>query len=227
MQFENPEYVIVSAKEATLTVNQVLRKTYFLLSLTLLFSAFIALVTMTGFLPYPGPAVTLIGMFGLMFLAQALRDSKWALSAVFAFTGFMGYALAPLLGMYLHSYTNGGKLIITALGGTGVIFLTLSLYALITRKDFSYMAGFLFVAISTAFLASIASLFLNIPILPILVSCAFVLISSGLILFQTSQIIHGGERNYIMATISLYVSLFNLFVSLLNILSFFGGGRRN
>jgi len=227
MQFENPEYVILSKKESALATNQVLRKTYFLLSLTLIFSAFIAFVTMIGFLPYPGPGLTLIGMFGLMFLAQGLRNSRWGLFAVFAFTGFMGYALAPLLNYYLASYTNGGLLVSTALGGTGVIFLTLSLYALITRKDFSYMAGFLFVAISAAFLASVASIFLNMPLLPVLVSAAFVLISSGLILFQTSQIIHGGERNYIMATISLYVSLFNLFVSLLNILAFFGGSRRS
>ncbi|EKE00742.1 MAG: inner membrane protein YccA [uncultured bacterium] len=226
MQFENTGYVVVNKKEATLTSNQVLRKTYFLLSLTLLFSATIAFITMAGLLPMPSPALTLIGMFGLMFLAQSLRNSKWGLSAVFAFTGFMGYALAPLLSIYLHSFTNGGALILTALGGTGAIFLALSLYTLITRKDFSYMAGFLFVAITVAFLASIASIFFTMPLLQVLVSCAFILISSGLILFQTSQIIHGGERNYIMATISLYVSLFNLFISLLNVLSFFGG-RRN
>ncbi len=225
MQFNNTEYAVLSTKESSLTVNQVLRKTYFLLSLTLLFSAFIATATMAGFLPYPGPVVTLIGMFGLMFLAQGLSKSKWGLFAIFAFTGFMGYALAPILSAYL--YNNGGMLILTALGGTGTIFLALSLYTVISRKDFSYMGGFLFAAISAAFLASIASIFLSIPILPVLVSCAFVLISSGLILFQTSQIIHGGERNYIMATISLYVSLFNLFISLLNILSFFGGSRRN
>jgi modulator of FtsH protease len=227
MQFNNYEYVVLSKKEAVLTVNQVLRKTYFLLSLTLLFSALMSLITIMGLLPSPRPAITIIGMFGLMFLAQGLSKGRWGLFAVFAFTGFMGYALAPLLSFYLLTYNNGPMLVLTALGGTGTIFLTLSLYTVINRKDFSYMGGFLFAAISAAFLASIASIFLSIPILPVLVSCAFVLVSSGLILFQTSQIIHGGERNYIMATISLYVSLFNLFVSLLNILSFFGGSRRN
>ncbi len=227
MQFNNPEYVVVHRKDTTLTTNQVLRKTYFLLSLTLLFSAFTALATMMGFLPYAGSGVTIIGMFGLMFLAQGLSKSKWGLFAVFGFTGFMGYALAPLLAYYLHAYHNGALLILTALGGTGTIFLALSIYALISRKDFSYMGGLLFVAISAAFLASVASIFLQIPILPVLVSCAFVVICSGLILFQTSQIINGGEQNYIMATISLYVTLFNLFVSLLNILSFFGGRRRS
>lgn len=227
MQIENSEYVVVNKKTATLASNQVLRKTYFLLSLTLLFSATIAFVTMHGLLPMiASPVLTIVGMFGLLFLAQALRNSRWGLSAVFAFTGFMGYVLAPLLSAYLHSFSNGGTLIITALGGTGVIFMALSLYALITQKNFSYMGGFLFVAITAAFLASIASVFFSLPLLQILVSCAFILISSGLILFQTSQIIYGGERNYIMATISLYVSLFNLFISLLNVLSFFGG-RRN
>jgi modulator of FtsH protease len=226
MQIENTEYAVLGKGETALTYNQVLRKTYFLLSTTLLFSAIIAFVTLAGLLPMPSQVFTLIGMFGLLFLAQAMRNSKWGLSCVFAFTGFMGYALAPLLATYLHTFSNGGTLIITAFGGTGTIFLALSLYALITKKDFSYLSGFLFVAISMAFLASIASIFLNIPLLQVLISCAFILISSGLILFQTIQIIHGGERNYIMATISLYVSLFNLFISLLNVLSFFGG-RRN
>ena len=225
MQFENTEYVVVDKKETALTHSQILRKTYFLLSLTLLFSATTAFITMSGLLPMPTPGITIIGMFGLLFLAQALRNSKWGLSAVFAFTGFMGYALAPLLTVYLHTFSNGGTLVLTALGGTGFIFLTLSLYVLITRKDFSYLGGFLFVAIAAAFIASVVSIFLQLPILSVLVSCAFIVISSGLILFQTSQIINGGERNYIMATISLYVSLFNLFVSLLNILGFFGGKR--
>ena len=223
MQINNSQYTVVSQKASFL--NQVLCKTYFLLSLTLLFSALIAFVTLSGLLPFPSPGLSLIGMFGFMFLAQSLRNSKWGLLGVFAFTGFMGYVLTPILKLYLTTFSNGGSLIVTALGGTGVIFLSLSLYSLITKKDFSYMAGLLFVAISLAFLASIAGIFLNIPFLQILVSCAFVLISSGLILFQTSQIIHGGEKNYIMATISLYVSLFNLFISLLNILGFFAGRR--
>jgi modulator of FtsH protease len=227
MQFNNSEYAVLSKKESILAVNQVLRKTYFLLSLTLFFSAFTSLATMMGFIPYAGSAITLIGMFGFMFLAQGLSKSRWGLFAVFAFTGFMGYALAPILNFYLHAYNHGDMLILMALGGTGAIFLSLSLYTVINRKDFSYMGGFLFIAISAAFLASIASIFLDIPILHVLVSCVFILVSSGLILFQTSQIINGGERNYIMATISLYVSLFNLFISLLNVLSFFGGNKRN
>ncbi|MDR1012366.1 MAG: Bax inhibitor-1/YccA family protein [Coxiellaceae bacterium] len=227
MQFENQEYTILSQKETILPVNKVLQKTYFLLSLTLFFSTFVALVTIMGLIPYAGPAFTIIGMFGLMFLAQACRNSKWGLFTVFAFTGFMGYTLAPLLSFYLQFYNNGGNLIITALGGTGFVFTVLSLYTLISRKNFDYMAGFLFAAITAVFLTSVAGIFLDMPILSVLVSCAFILISSGLILLQTSQIVNGGERNYIMATISLYTSLFNLFVSLLNVLGFFAGNRRN
>jgi len=211
---------------SSVTVNKVLRKTYFLLSLTLVFSsltAFYGIVTNarpTGFF-------TLIGMFGLLFLTQFLRNSKWGLVSTFAFTGFMGYTLAPLLNMYLHNFPNGGTLIMTSLAGTGVIFLALSSYVLITRKDFSYLGGLLFAGITVAFLLSLLGFFFNMPILQIFVSGAFMLLCSALILFHTSQIIHGGEDNYIMATISLYVALFNIFVSLLNILGFFAGGNRN
>lgn len=226
MQFENTNYTVLSRKTTILTVNSVLRKTYGLLSLTMLFSAAIATFAMAAKVPYPGPLVTILGMFGLLFLTQHLRNSKWGLVAIFAFTGFMGYTIAPLLNTYIHAFSNGGTLVLTALGGTGVIFLALSGYTLITRKDFSYLGGFLFVAITVAFLVALAGLFINLPILQILISAAFILISSGLILFYTSQLMQGGEQNYIMATISLYVALFNLFVSLLNILGFFGG-RRN
>ncbi len=226
MQYNNPECVVLNKNGIVFTANQVLRKTYFLLSLTILFSALIATITLAGFFPLASPAFTLIGIFGLMFLTQALRDSKWALLTVFAFTGFMGYALAPLLAYYLTAFANGAEIVQLSLIGTGVIFSSLSLYVILSRKDFSYMAGFLFVAICVAFLASVASLFLQLELMSVLISCAFILISSALILFRTSQIIYGGEDNYIMATVFLYVSIFNLFVSMLNVLSFFGG-RRN
>jgi modulator of FtsH protease len=140
---------------------------------------------------------------------------------VFALTGFMGLTLGPIVGMYL-SLPNGDQIIMTAMGGTGVIFLGLSGYALTTRKDFSFIGGFLMVGILVAFLAGIASLFLSMPGLSLAVSAMFVLLMSGLILYQTSQIIHGGETNYIMATVTLYVSIYNLFVSLLQLLGAFG-----
>lgn len=227
MQSNGSGYVFVDKRDAGLTANVILRKTYFLLSLTILFSAITAISTLMGFIPVVSPGITLVGIFGLMFLTQALSNTKWALLSVFAFTGFMGCSLAPLLAYYLTQYTNGAEIIGVSLIGTGVIFTALSLYTIISRKDFSYMAGFLFVAICVAFLASVVSIFVQIEIISLLVSCAFILISSGLILFRTSQIIKGGEDNYIMATIALYVSIFNLLVSLLRILSFFGGSRRN
>ena len=219
-------YTIVNRKESALETNVVLRKTYLLLSFTLLFSAAAAMFGVaTGAMP--GPLLTIFGMFGLLFLTRALSNSRWGLVAVFAFTGFMGYTLAPMLNLYLHNFANGGALITTALGGTGVIFLALSAYVLITRKDFTYLGGFLFAAITVAFIASLIAIFTHAPIFQILISAAFALISCGLILFQTSLIMQGGETNYIMATIGIYVAVFNLFVSLLNILGFFAGSSRD
>ena len=220
------EAVAKTVNSKVISTNVVLRKTYFLLSLTLMFSAMTALYGLS-INARPGGFFTFIGMFGLLFLTQALRNSRWALLSAFAFTGFMGYTLAPMLNMYLHSFVNGGTLIMTALAGTGLIFFTLSGYVLITRKNFSYLSGFLFASIMVAFLLSLLNMFLNLPTLHIIVSGLFMLLCSGLILFHTSQIIYGGETNYIMATISLYVALFNIFISLLNILGFFSGSSRN
>lgn len=218
------DYILVKNRDSVLATNTVLFKTYLLLSASLLCSAATAiLATMSN--ANPGIFTTMIGMFGLLFLTQMLRNSIFGLVAVFLFTGFMGYTLAPMLNFYLHTFTNGTALIMTAAGGTGLIFLALSLVVLVTRKDFSYLGGMLFAGIMVAFIASLAGLFLNIPILQVLVSAVFMLICSGLILFHTSQIINGGETNYIMATISLYVALLNIFVSLLNILGFFSSSR--
>ena len=169
------------------------------------------------------PLLMIGGMYGLMFLTHSLRNSPWGILSVFAFTGFLGYTLGPVLNMYIAHYSNGHQLIATALGGTGVIFFGLSGYAVTTRKDFSYMGGFLFVAVMVAFLAMIANIFFQIPAINLAISAAFVLISSGLILFQTSEIINGGETNYISATVSLFVSIYNLFISLLNLLGAFSG----
>ncbi len=207
-----------------LETNSVIRNTYILLSSTLLFSALAAWWSMTTNAAPMGFGV-LLGYFGLLFLTQTLRNSAWGIASIFALTGFMGYTLGPLLNMVMYSYTNGAELVMTAFGLTGIIFLALSAYALTTRKDFSYLMGFLFAGGMVAFIASLAAVFLQLPLLSLMGSAAFVLISSGYILFQTSQIINGGERNYIMATITLYVSIYNIFVSLLQILSIFGGRR--
>lgn len=228
MKFDRTSTQSISTqpREASiLSTHSVLRNTYFLLSLTLLFSAGTAAYAMAINAKSPGLVIFLVGVFGLSFLVSALRNSAWGIAAAFAFTGFLGYMLGPMLNMYLHTFANGSQIVMTALGATGFIFLSLSAYVLTTRKDFSYMGGFLFAAVMVAFLAGIAGIFFQIPMLQIVVSGAFALLSSGLILFHTSQIIHGGETNYIMATISIYVALFNLFTSLLQLLGAFSGNR--
>ena len=219
------EQIMTKSRDSILSVNRVLRNTYLLLSLTLVFSAVTAYLAMITNAAPMNIFVLFIGYFGLLFVTTRLRNSPWGLVAIFAFTGFLGYTLGPILNLYIKSFSNGTQLVMTALGATGVIFFALSAYALTTKKDFSYLAAFLFVGISAAFVMGLVGAIFNLPMLSLLVSCAFVLLSSGIILFQTSLIINGGERNYIMATITLYVALFNLFISLLNILSVFGGRR--
>jgi modulator of FtsH protease len=215
--------VIVHPEAEVLAINKMLRNTYMLLSMTLLFSALTAGLSMMLNLPHPGIVLTLVGYFGLLFLTTKLRNSAWGLLSIFALTGFMGLTLGPIINLYLHAFTNGDQLVITALGGTGVIFLGLSGYALTTRKDFSFMRGFLLVGVLVAFLAGLGAIFFAIPALSLAVSAMFIVLMAGMILFQTSEIVHGGETNYIMATISLYVSIYNLFLSLLQLLGVFGG----
>ncbi len=216
--------ITLSANEASILAgNKLLKNTYLLLSMTLLFSAVTAGAAMTLDLPHPGFMITLVGYFGLLFLTTKFRNSAWGLVFVFALTGFMGMTLGPILNLYIKAFSNGHELILMALGGTGVIFLGLSGYALTTKKDFSFMGGFLMVGILVAFLAGIGAMVFAIPALSLAVSAMFVLLMSGMILWQTSDMIHGGETNYIMATISLYVSIFNLFTSLLQILGVIGG----
>jgi len=205
-----------------LATNKVLRNTYTLLSMTLLFSALCAGIAMNMNLPFFSPVLTLVGYFGLLFLTTKFRNSSMGLVFVFMLTGFMGLTLGPIMNMYLAT-ANGSQLVMTALGGTGVIFLGLSGYVLTSRKDFSFMGGFLMTGILVAFLAGIGALVFNMPALSLAVSGMFVLLMSGLILYQTSEIIHGGETNYIMATVTLYISIYNLFLSLLHLLSAFSG----
>ena len=211
------------SESSILETNKVLRNTYLLLSITLVFSAATAGIAMYLELPRFGMLITLGVYFGLLFLTTKFRDSAWGILLVFALTGFMGLTLGPILNSYIGAYANGSELIMTALGGTGIIFLGLSGYALTTRKDFSFMGGFLMIGILVAFIAGIAAMFLPIPGLSLAVSAMFILLMSGMILYQTSEIIHGGETNYILATISLYISIYNLFLSLLQILGVVGG----
>ena len=202
-------------------VNKVLRNTYALLSITLLFSAITATLSMVNQWPHPGLIITLVGYFGLLFLARRFRNSALGIVFVFALTGFMGLTLGPIISFYLTALPNGGQIVMTAMGGTGMIFVGLSAYALTTRKDFSFLGGMLFAGILVAFLAGLGGIIFSIPALSMAVSAMFILLMSGLILYQTSQIIHGGETNYIMATVTLYVAIYNLFLSLLHLLGIF------
>ncbi len=208
--------------ESVLASNKLIKNTYILLSMTLLFSAATAGMSVAFNWPYPGLIITLVGYFGLLFLTTKFRDSALGLVFVFALTGFMGLTLGPIINLYL-GLPNGGQIVMTAMGGTGVIFLGLSGYALASRKDFSFMGGFLFVGILVAFVAGIGAALFSLPGLALAVSAMFVLLMSGLILYQTSQLVHGGETNYIMATVTLYVSIYNLFTALLHLLGALSG----
>jgi len=204
-----------------LATNRVLRNTYLLLSMTLLFSAVTASISMALNLPHPGLILTLGGYFGLLFLTSKYRNRDLGIVFVFALTGFMGYTLGPILNAYL-ALPNGGQIVMMAMAGTAAIFFGLSTYVRATRKDFSFMGGFLLAGIVTAFLAGLGAFFFEMPALSLAVSAVFVLLMAGLILYETSNIINGGETNYIMATVTLYVAIFNLFTSLMHLLGFMG-----
>ncbi|WP_102796192.1 Bax inhibitor-1/YccA family protein [Bowmanella denitrificans] len=209
--------ILQSAQSSQSVSHKVLRNTYALLSLTVLFSAGVAIFSMVNNFAHPGLLVTLVGYFGLLFLTVKTRNSGWGLVSVFALTGFMGYTLGPLLGSY---WAGAPAVVGQALLATGAIFAGLSAYVLTTRKNFSFLGSALFVGILVAFLAGLGAMLFDIPALSLAVSAMFVLLMSGLILYETSNILHGGETNYIMATVSLYVAIFNLFTSLLQLLGF-------
>ncbi|MDP2378910.1 MAG: Bax inhibitor-1/YccA family protein [Pseudohongiella sp.] len=209
-------------RESLLAVNKVLKNTYLLLGLTLAFSAMTAAFAMASNAAPVNIWVMLIGFYGLLFLTHKMANSAWGLLCVFALTGFMGYTLGPILGYYMAT-ANGSQLVMTALGGTAFIFFGLSAYALISKKDFSFLSGFMMAGFLVILAAVVANIFLQIPALQLALSAAFMLFSSAAILMQTGAIINGGERNYILATVTLYVSLYNIFISLLNLLTAFGG----
>jgi modulator of FtsH protease len=204
----------VIAEEFADPIKRVLRNTYALLAMTLLFSAAIASTAVALQWRSPGMILTLVGYFGLLFAVHKMQNSAWALPAVFALTGFMGYTLGPLL-THALALPGGAQTVSLALAATGATFLTLSGYVLLTRRDFSFMGGFLFCGMVIALVAGIAGVVFEISSLGLVVSAMVALLSAGLILFETSRIVNGGERNYVLATVSLYVSVFNLFTSLL------------
>jgi modulator of FtsH protease len=218
------EQVLSRGAYAVVPRHKVLANTYALLSLTLLFSALTAGASMALALPHPGIIITLVGYFGLLWLTNKYSNSALGILWVFALTGFMGYTLGPILNAYITHFANGTQLVMMAMGGTGAVFLGLSAYALMTRKDFSFLGGMLAAGILVAFLAGLVAAFVpGLMGLSLAVSAMFVVLMAGMILFQTSAIIHGGETNYILATVSLYVTIFNLFTSLLQLLGVFSG----
>ena len=216
------EFTLDQALVEQQDVSRVLRNTYALLAMTLAFSGLVAFIAQQMQVAYPSIFVVLIGFYGLFFLTVKLRDSAWGLLSTFALTGFMGYTLGPILNRYL-GMANGGEVISAAFAMTALVFCGLSAYVLTTRKDMSFLSGFITAGFFVLLGAVVASFFFQISGLQLAISAGFVLFSSVCILYQTSAIIHGGERNYIMATIGLYVSLYNLFLSLLQLLGIFGG----
>ena len=207
--------------ESVLATNKVIRSTYQLLSMTLVFSAFaaylsIAMQASQGM----GLVATIAGIVMLWFVLPRTANSATGIPVIFAITGLLGFGIGPMVAYYL---AVNPSIVMTALGGTGVIFLGLSGYALTTRKDFSFMGGFLMVGMLVIIGASLLNLFMGIPALSLTVSAGVIMIMSGLILYQTSSLIHGGETNYIMATASLFLSLLNMFTALLHLLGALGG----
>ena len=211
-----------SAQQSALQTNKVLRSTYTLLAMTLLFSALCAGVTMAiGIGPMASLGMTL-GAFVTLFIVHKKANSAAGIGLVFLFTGLLGGSLGFILNRYL-GLSNGPELIMQALGGTALVFFALSAYALTTKKDFSFLGGFLMIGLVVVIVAAIANLFFAVPAVSLALSAAIIFIMSGLILFDTSRIINGGETNYILATVSLYLSIYNIFTSLLHLLGAFGG----
>ncbi|MBP6366389.1 MAG: Bax inhibitor-1/YccA family protein [Nitrosomonas sp.] len=219
----NQNYSTVAQRSTSaLATNKVLRNTYMLLSMTLLFSGLTAALSMFLNMPPMTYLVSVIGgMVIAMFVLPRFANSPAGIGIVFLITGMLGFGLGPMLSMYA-ALPNGGSIITLSLGGTGVIFLGLSAYALATQKDFSFLGGFLMVGILLVLIAAVANIFLAIPAMSLAISAVVIMIMSGFILYDTSRIIHGGETNYVLATIGLYMTIFNIFISLLQILGIMG-----
>ncbi|MBL8476996.1 MAG: Bax inhibitor-1/YccA family protein [Methyloversatilis sp.] len=198
---------------------KVLRNTYMLLGLNLAFSALIAGVAAAMAWPSPGILLTLAGYFGLLFAVSRFRDSGIGVLLTFALTGFMGYTIGPLLSSVV-ALPGGGQIVTMALGATAGVFLAMSTWASVTKRDLSGMGGFLFIGMVVAILAGLGAIFFQMPALSLTVSAAVVLLMAGMIAFETQRIVRGGETNYVMATTGLFVSIFNLFTSLLQLFGF-------
>jgi modulator of FtsH protease len=210
-----------ASRSSAVEINKVLKNTYMLLSMTLAFSAVTAAISMAMGLSQMAALIMILVSFGLLFVVNKNADKASGIFWIFAFTGLMGASLGPMLNYYA-AMPNGASLIMQALGGTALIFFALSGYALTSKKDFSFMGGFLMVGLIVAVIAMVANIFFQIPALSLAISAAIIMIMSGLILYDTSRIIHGGETNYIRATVSLYLNIYNIFVHLLSLLGVLG-----
>jgi modulator of FtsH protease len=212
-----PSTAVSTTRESVLATNKVLRNTYLLLGATLAFSAAMAGVSMALHLPYFG-LLTLLVYFGLLFAVHKTKDSGWGIVWTFALTGFLGLTLGPILEAYIRVLPNGSQIVMTSLGVTAAAFLGLSAYAVTSKKDFSFIGGFLAIGAIGAFVLGLVAYFFNLPTLSLVVSGMFLIVSGGYILWQTSEIIRGGETNYVVATVTLYIAIYNMFLSLLRLL---------
>ena len=211
-----------ASRSSAIEINKVLKNTYMLLSMTLAFSAVTAGLSMAMNVSHMASLGMWVVSLILLFVIHKNANKPMAIGLVFVFTGLLGASLGPTLNHYM-AMANGGSLIMQALGGTALIFFALSAYALTSKKDFSFMGGMLTVGMVVVIIAMIANMFFQVPAASLAISSVIILIMSGFILFDTSRIIHGGERNYVLATVSLYLSIYNIFVHLLHLLGVFGG----
>ena len=218
MQSNRNSQSTVFRSESVIATNKVLRNTYILLSLTILFSAFTAFIAMSTQAAPMSPLMLLIGYFALLFGIRACQNNGFGVVLTFALTGLLGYSIGPILNLYIKSFSNGSELILMALGSTGLIFLLISAFALNPKRNLMSWGKGLFIGAMVIFVASLINVFfMQLPVLQLALSVVFAFISGGIIMYQTNMIVHGGERNYINATVTLYISLFNIFITLLQL----------
>ena len=223
--FNNLNNSVAQGQTSVLAMNRVLRNTYLMLALTLLFSAVTAGISVVENASFVNIWLALAVFIGFPFVLQAFKNSAFGIVLTFIYTGFVGWYIGPVLNLYIHNFSNGSELIMMALGSTGLIFLILSAIALNPNRDFSSWGTFLFVGVIMAVIAAVVNIFIHLPALQLAISVIFALISGGYIMFETNQIVRGGETNYLVATVVLYVSIVNIFLTLLQILGMFGGNR--
>lgn len=225
----NTRVIDTVSSESALRANKVLKNTYLLLSMTLLFSSatayFSYIQASNGAGGMMSPIILIVAYIGLLVGINKTKNSHWGIVLTFALTGLLGYTLGPILNLYIKQFTNGAELIMMAFGTTGLIFLGLSAVAMSPARNFNRVGSFCAVGAIVAIVAVVLNIFLQIPALGMVISIVFAFISGGFILWQTNAIIRGEETNYITATVTIYVSLFNIFITLLQIFGAVAGNR--